>query len=82
LWGRWSGSVWYIAIERGLAPIAAGLILSGGVAVLRASPSGSALWIAVIVSTALIMYLPRLHPLILFTAGGALFGLADAVGLW
>src|SRR5215471_17859153 len=29
LWGRWRGSVWHTAIERGLAPIAAGLILSG-----------------------------------------------------
>jgi chromate transporter len=82
LWGRWRGSVWYTVIERGLAPIAAGLILSGGVAVLRASPGGSALWVAVIVSTALIMYFPRLHPLILFAAGGALFGLADVLALW
>ena len=82
LWGRWRGSVWYGAIERGLAPIAAGLILSGGVAVLRASPGGPMLWAAVMVSTALIFYYSRLHPLILFTAGGALFGLAGAVGLW
>src|SRR6202051_3755023 len=29
LWGRWRGSVWHSAIERGLSPIAAGLILSG-----------------------------------------------------
>jgi chromate transporter len=82
LWGRWRGSVWYTAIERGLAPIAAGLILSGGVAVLRAAPGGPALWAAAFLSTALIFHWSRLHPLILFTAGGALFGLADAVGLW
>ena len=49
---------------------------------MRASPGAPAIWVAVIVSTALIMYFPRLHPLILFTAGGALFGLADAIGLW
>jgi chromate transporter len=82
LWGRWRGSVWYMAIERGLAPIAAGLILSGGVAVLRASPWGPALWAAVIASTVLIYYCSRLHPLILFSAGGALFGLAATLGLW
>ena len=81
LWGRWRGSVWYTVIERGLAPIAAGLILSGGVAVLRASPGGPAIWVAVIVSTALIMYFPRLHPLALFAVGGALFGLADVLAL-
>src|SRR6266849_2442203 len=37
LWGRWRGSVWHAAVERGLAPIAWGLILSGGIAVLRVS---------------------------------------------
>jgi chromate transporter len=60
----------------GLAPIAAGLILSGGLAVLRVSPGGPAVWAAAIVATALMLYWPRLHPLVLFAAGGALFGLA------
>src|SRR5215470_5538061 len=81
LWGRWRGSVSHTVVERGLAPIAAGLILSGGVAVLRASPGGPAVWAAAIVSTALIMYFPRLHPLALFAVGGALFGLADVLAL-
>lgn len=82
LWGRWRGSMWHSAVERGLAPIAAGLILSGGIAVLRVSPGGVAVWAAAIVSTALILWRPRLHPLALFAAGGALFGLADMMGLW
>src|SRR5438132_3979879 len=82
LWGRWRGSIWHTAVERGLAPIAAGLILSGGIAVLRISPGGSAVWAAATVSTAVILCLPRLHPLVLFAAAGALFGLADAIGLW
>jgi chromate transporter len=82
LWGRWRGSVWHTAVERGLAPIAAGLILSGGIAVLRVSPGGAAVWAAAIISTALILCWPRLHPLLLFIAGGVLFGLADAIGLW
>lgn len=82
LWGRWRGSLWYTAIERGLAPIAAGLILSGGIAVLRASPGGPAVWVAAFASTALILYRPQLHPLILFFAGGVIFGVADTIGLW
>jgi chromate transporter len=82
LWGRWRGSVWHTAIERGLAPIAAGLILSGGIAVLRVSPGGPAVWVAALVSTVLILCWTRLHPLLLFAAGGALFGLADVIGLW
>lgn len=80
LWGRWRGSVWHSAVERGLAPIAAGLILSGGLAVLRISPGGPAVWVAAIVSTVMMLYWPRLHPLVLFAAGGALFGLAAGLG--
>ena len=82
LWGRWRGSVWHTAIERGLAPIAAGLILAGGIAVLQVSPGGLAVWLAAIISTAVILWRPRLHPLILFAAGGAVFAVADALGLW
>jgi chromate transporter len=79
LWGRWRGSVWHAAVERGLAPVAAGLILSGGIAVLRVSPGGPAIWAAAIAATVLLLRWPRLHPLALFAAGGTLFGLA---GLW
>ena len=77
--GRWRGSAWHSAIERGLAPIAAGLILSGGIAVLRASPGGGAVWSAAAAATLLLLSWPRLHPLALFAAGGALFGLT---ALW
>src|SRR5207244_1816365 len=79
LWGRWRGSVWHAAVERGLAPIAAGLVLSGGVAVLRVSPGGPAVWVAAIVATAVLLRWPRFHPLALFAVGGALFGFA---ALW
>ena len=82
LWGRWRGSVWHSAIERGLSPIAAGLILAGGIAVLRVSPGGPAVWAAAGLSTALILCRPALHPLVLFGAGGVVFGLADLIGLW
>lgn len=82
LWSRWRGSVWHSAVERGLAPIAAGLILSGGIAVLQVSPGGLAVQAAAIVSTALILWRPRLHPLGLFAAAGVVFALADAFELW
>ena len=82
LWSRWRGSVWHTAVERGLAPIAAGLILSGGIAVLRVSPGGPVVWLAAAISTALILCRPRLHPLVLFFSSGALFGLTEALGLW
>jgi chromate transporter len=81
LWGAWRGSVWHSAVERGLAPIAAGLIVAGGIAVLRVSPGGPAVWLAAIAAAAVILCRPLLHPLILFFAGGSLFGLAEALGL-
>ena len=48
IWGRWRGSVWHQAVERGIAPIAAGLFLSGGLAVLRVTPAGFAAWVAAV----------------------------------
>src|SRR5579863_8978476 len=79
VWGRWRGSPWHDAIERGLAPIAAGLLLSGGVAVLRAEPGGWPVWTATIVTTAALLRWPGLHPVPLLLAGAALFGLVAAV---
>ena len=75
LWGRWRGSVWHGAVERGLAPIAAGLLISAGIVVLRASPGGWAVWMAAIGATAALLRWPRLHPVPLLLGGGALFGL-------
>jgi chromate transporter len=79
LWSRWRGSLWHQAIERGLAPIAAGLFLSGGIAVLRATPGGPAVWIAALVAAAILLRWPRLHPVPLLIMGGIVFGFADAV---
>ncbi|HZK90528.1 MAG TPA: chromate transporter [Stellaceae bacterium] len=80
IWGRWRGSAWHQAVERGMAPIAAGLFLSGGVAVLRASPAGLASWIAAGVATAVLLYWPKLHPVPLLLASGAVLGLIDLLG--
>jgi len=78
LWGRWRGSPWHAAVEGGLAPIAAGLMLAGGLAVLQVS-GGRAVWGAAIVATVILLRWPRLNPLILFAISGALFGLATAL---
>ena len=79
VWGRWRGTLWHEAIERGFAPIAAGLLLSGGVAVLRAEPAGWPVWTAAIVTTAALLRWPRLHPVPLLIAGAALFGMVAVV---
>jgi chromate transporter len=79
LWGRWRGSSWHSAIERGIAPVAAGLFLASGLVVLRASPGGPAVWVAAIVTTAALLRWPGMHPVPLLLAGAALFGIVGAL---
>ena len=79
LWARWRGSVWHTAVERGMAPLAAGLFLSGGIAVLRASPGGPAVWVAAIATTLALLRWPKLHPVPLLLGGAVLFGVLGAL---
>ena len=81
LWGRWRGSAWHQAVERGMAPIAAGLFLSGGIAVLKVAPAGFAAWAAAGLAAAALLYRPKMHPLPLLAVGGALFGLVNLLGV-
>jgi chromate transporter len=79
LWGRWRGSLWHTAIERGMAPVAAGLFLASGLVVLQASPGGAAVWVAAIMTTAALLRWPAMHPVPLLLGGAALFGMLGAV---
>jgi chromate transporter len=79
VWRRWRGSRWHGAIEQGMTPIAAGLFLSGGIAVLRLSPGGPAVWAAALLTTAALLRWPKLHPLPLLAAGAVLFALIAAL---
>ncbi len=79
LWGRWRGSSWHSAIERGIAPVAAGLFLGSGLVVLRASPGGPAVWVAAIVTTVALLRWPGMHPVPLLLGGAALFGILGAL---
>jgi chromate transporter len=78
VWGRWRGSTWHNPIERGMAPVAAGLFLSGGLAVLQASPGGPAVWIAAIVTTVALLRWPGMHPVPLLLGAATLFGILGA----
>jgi chromate transporter len=80
VWGRWRGSRWHSAVEHGLAPIAAGLMLAGGLAVLQAA-GGAPMWAAAAAATGILLYWPRLNPLILFGAFGALFALVSGLSI-
>jgi hypothetical protein len=48
-------------------------------AVLRASPGGVPIWLAAIAAAAILLRWPRLPPVALIAAGGALFGAVAAV---
>lgn len=80
LWSRHRGARWQIALETGLRPVAAGLILAA-VYVLMLEMAGG--WIARLIAllSTLILLTTRTSPLVLI-AGGMVFALcADLLGL-
>jgi len=73
VWRRYRGRRWHTALEQGLAPIGIGLVLSGAIAVLRVSGGGALSWVLAFASAALLTWRPKLHPLLVFAVGGAIF---------
>lgn len=76
---RWSdhrGQPWQSALEQGLAPVAAGLILGGSLLILRASGGDSFLWAIAAASTLVLLWRPRLNPLWVLATGGVVAALA------
>jgi chromate transporter len=62
-WSTHRGKTWHNALELGLAPVAAGLILAGSLVILRASGGDPLLWAIAAASTAILLWLPKLNPL-------------------
>jgi chromate transporter len=60
-WIRHRGSTWTNAIERGLAPVAVGLIFAGALAVIQAS-SVDALRLGTVAVAAAVLYFTKLGP--------------------
>lgn len=82
VWDRYHGRPWRRAVEDGLAPIAAGLMFAGAIAVLRLGAGGALWWLSWAVATAvaaLLTWRSRLHPLGLLAGGAALFIAAQAL---
>lgn len=69
-WNAHRGKSWHTALERGLAPVAVGLILAGSLVILRAGDAEAGAWTVAIVSTAILLWRPKLNPLWLLAAGG------------
>ncbi len=78
IWSRHSGAAWQKAVESGLAPIAAGLILASTLTIARALGGG---WLAAFVSlvVTVVMMATRINPLWMIAAGAGLFMLTELV---
>jgi chromate transporter len=60
-WLRHRGSSWTRAVERGLAPVAVGLLFAGALAVMQAAHV-DALRLATVLAAALVLYFTKLGP--------------------
>jgi chromate transporter len=73
IWRRHRGKRWHRALESGLAPVGIGLVLAGVVALFRVGGGGALSWGIALGSAAIMTWQPKLHPLLLFVIGGAIF---------
>jgi chromate transporter len=72
VWSRSRGAPWQLAVERGLAPIAAGLILASCATLLRAAAGGWMVWV-VSIGAALLVYFELVGGLIIVAGGAVIF---------
>jgi chromate transporter len=82
VWNRHRGRPWHQAVEQGLAPIGAGLLFSGVVALLRLGAAGQLWplsWAIAAAVAGLLTWRTRLHPALLLVGGALLFVLAHAL---
>jgi len=73
-WERWRDAPWRIAIQRGLAPVTVGLILSSGYVLARTADHSWSAY-AITGATLVLALITRLHPLWLLAIAALLGGL-------
>jgi chromate transporter len=72
LWERFGDAPWRVAAQRGLAPVAIGLMLSGTWAIARLSVMNLT-GLTIAIAAFAILWLRRINPIILITAGGLFY---------
>lgn len=72
-WIRYRGTAWHTALANGLRPIGAGLMIAGGVAILRLEDSGWLGWVVAIAVMTVLLWRETLHPMILLAGGATIF---------
>lgn len=76
-WGRYRGATWQLALERGLRPIAAGLILAAGWVLIKSLNGGMPAKVIALVSLCVLLR-SRINPLLLMLIGAlALLGVFE-----
>ena len=73
-WNRYRGTKVHTALERGLAPIALGLITAAAVVILDTSDTGPLGWTIAVGATALLVW-RSIYPLWILAAGGSIYTL-------
>ncbi|HEY4135609.1 MAG TPA: chromate transporter [Alphaproteobacteria bacterium] len=76
LWNRYRGTTVHTSLERGLAAVAAGLILASTLAIIQAAGTGWLSWVIAGLASA-VLFWRNVNPLIVLFGGGALY----AVGM-
>ncbi len=74
VWRYYRDASWQHAVERGLAPVAAGLILAGVYSILRIAEGGIMAWIVAIAAFVALRWL-RANPFALLALGGVIFAI-------
>jgi chromate transporter len=72
VWTRHAGRPWIRAIEAGLVPVAAGMVLAASCTVLRAAEGGAWAW-AVAGASTLALMLTRVNPFLMLGLGALVF---------
>jgi len=75
IWSHYRGRYWHTALETGLAPIGAGLILAGVFIIFRIAGSGLLSWGIAGLSAAILAWRPKLNPLVLLAGGAVVFAI-------
>jgi len=70
IWNRHQGRAWHRACERGLAPIATGLLVTSAFVILSSTSGEVSLWIIAFAAAAIFVLRPGLNPLLVLGSAG------------
>jgi chromate transporter len=73
VWGRYRGRRWHTAVEQGLAPIGAGLLMAGVISIFRVAEMGPMAVALAVASAGVTLFVTGIHPLVVLGTGALLF---------